>query len=70
MISEVIPQLKMLVEQVSRVWQLNTRVLSLLDRLQESPSPALQYTWFQAPVKFEDALGRVFPIPSEFDWLV
>lgn len=37
--------------------------------MQESPTPALRYTWFQAPVKFEDALGRVFPIPSEFDWL-
>jgi hypothetical protein len=24
--------------------------------------------WAQAPVKFEDALGRVIPIPSEYDW--
>ncbi|KAF2182465.1 hypothetical protein K469DRAFT_690916 [Zopfia rhizophila CBS 207.26] len=67
--NEVIPQLKMLVEQVARVWQSNARVVSLLVKMQESPTPALQYTWFQAPVKFEDALGRVFPIPSEFDWL-
>lgn len=25
-----------------------------------------RFTWAQAPVKFEDALGRVYPIPSEF----
>ncbi|OCK74274.1 hypothetical protein K432DRAFT_430119 [Lepidopterella palustris CBS 459.81] len=67
--SEVIPQLKTLVEQVAKIWHSNARVVSLLVKLQESPTPALQYTWFQAPVKFEDALGRVIPIPSEFDWL-
>jgi hypothetical protein len=68
--SEVIPQLRTLVEQVTKIWQSNTRIVSLLVQMQESPSPTLQYTWFQAPIKFEDALGRVFPIPSEFDWLV
>ncbi|KAH8702654.1 hypothetical protein GQ44DRAFT_764431 [Phaeosphaeriaceae sp. PMI808] len=67
--SEVIPQLKTLVEQMTRVWQSNARVVSLVTKMQESPTPAVQYTWFQTPVKFEDALGRVFPIPSEFDWL-
>lgn len=29
-----------------------------------------RHTWAQAPVKFEDALGRIFPVPSEYDWEV
>jgi hypothetical protein len=34
-----------------------------------SPSaPDLRYTWAQAPVKFEDALGRIIPVPSEYGW--
>ncbi|KAF2655323.1 hypothetical protein K491DRAFT_433694 [Lophiostoma macrostomum CBS 122681] len=65
---EVVPQIKALALQVSRVWQTNTHIISILVRMQEAPVPALQHTWFQTPVKFEDALGRVFPIPSEFDW--
>jgi hypothetical protein len=33
-----------------------------------APKPDLDHTWAQAPVKFEDALGRRFLIPSEYDW--
>lgn len=33
-----------------------------------SPSPELRYTWVQEPVRFEDAIGRVIPIPSEYNW--
>ena len=36
--------------------------------LQNLPDPDLRHTWAQAPVRFEDALGRVIPIPSEYDW--
>jgi hypothetical protein len=32
------------------------------------PSLDLQYTWAQKPVKLEDALGRIIPVPSEYDW--
>jgi hypothetical protein len=32
------------------------------------PSPDTSHTWAQAPIRFEDALGRVIPIPSEYDW--
>jgi hypothetical protein len=65
---EIVPQIKALAHSVSRVWQTNRQIISILIRMQEAPVPTLQYTWFQAPVKFEDPLGRVFPIPSEFDW--
>lgn len=33
-----------------------------------NPHPDLDHTWAQSPVKFEDALGRRFLIPSEYDW--
>ena len=33
-------------------------------------SPDLQRTWFQAPARLEDALGRVWPVPSEYSWAV
>jgi hypothetical protein len=36
--------------------------------IQSVPPPDLNYTWAQAPIKFEDALGRVMPVPSEYDW--
>jgi hypothetical protein len=36
--------------------------------LHKLPDPDIRHTWAQAPVRFEDALGRVMPIPSEYDW--
>jgi hypothetical protein len=27
-----------------------------------------RWTYFQAPYRVEDALGRVFPVPSEYDY--
>ena len=32
------------------------------------PYPDLRHTWFQDPVKLEDALGRILPIPSEYNY--
>jgi len=34
------------------------------------PTPDLQFTWAQAPVRLEDALGRIIPVASEYDWEV
>ena len=42
----------------------------LRDAKENPPLPCLRYTWVQAPVKLEDALGRIIPIPSEYDWAV
>ncbi|TVY91471.1 hypothetical protein LAWI1_G003254 [Lachnellula willkommii] len=36
--------------------------------LENIPPPDLRHTWAQAPMEFEDALGRIIPIPSEYDW--
>jgi hypothetical protein len=35
--------------------------------IQSLPRPDLSHTWAQALVKFEDALGRIIPILSEYD---
>lgn len=46
-------------------------IISVLIKAQvQGPSPDIEHTWAQAPVKFEDTLGRIIPIPSEFDWPV
>lgn len=66
---DVVPQLKTLVDLVSKVWQLNLQIMSFIANHQAStPSPELRYTWVQEPIKFEDAMGRVIPIPSEYNW--
>jgi hypothetical protein len=32
------------------------------------PPPDLYHTWFQPPMRLEDALGRVIIVPLEYDW--
>ncbi len=62
-------QLKALVDLVNKVWQSNTQIMSFIVNLQmSSPSPELRYTWVQEPIRFEDVMGRVIPIPSEYNW--
>lgn len=66
---EVIPYLKALAELATKVWQTNVQIINAVIHLETKyPSPELRYTWFQEPVRFEDALGRLFPIPSEYNW--
>lgn len=68
---DVIPRLGMLVDLASKVWQSNMQIMSIVVKLQSSgPSPNLRYTWVQEPVRFEDAMGRLIPIPSEYNWAV
>lgn len=44
------------------------QIVDLLIRLQEMiPIPDTRHTYFQSPCKFEDALGRTLPVPSEYD---
>jgi hypothetical protein len=42
-------------------------LLSVRTRLSE---PDTCHTWLQEPMRFEDAYGRLFPIPAEFDYHV
>lgn len=66
---EMTSQLKTLLDLASKVWQSDLQIMTFMVKLQTtSPSPELRYTWVQEPVRFEDALGRVIPIPSEYNW--
>ena len=49
----------------------NLETFNILRRLPDlSISPDTRFTYLQAPVQFEDAIGRTFPIPLEFSWEV
>lgn len=43
------------------------KTLEAILQLQASLPVDIRWTHFQAPVKVEDALGRIFPVPSEYD---
>jgi hypothetical protein len=67
----VIPQLGILVDLASKVWQSNMQLMTIVAKPQSSGlSLDPRYTWVQEPVKFEDAMGRLIPIPSEYNWAV
>lgn len=52
---------------VHQIWETNVQMLRLLIRLQHTTqAPDLRHAWFQPPCRFEDALGRVLPVPSEY----
>lgn len=43
----------------------------LLIAIQSSlPPPDTRHTYFQDPMHVEDAFGRVFPVPAEYNWTV
>ena len=66
---DVISQLKILLDLTRRIWRSHIQIENWMAHLNASaPSPDLRLTWFQEPVRFEDAMGRVIPIPSEYDW--
>jgi hypothetical protein len=47
------------------------QIVEFMVRMQATgPVPDRRYIWAQEPVRFEDALGRVLPIPSEYNWEV
>lgn len=62
------PQVAMLVDLVGKIWTMDKQIIDLLMRQQSTTTtPDLHHTWFQQPVKFEDALGRILPVPSEYN---
>lgn len=71
MSSGVLPQMANLLEIANRVWNSNVQILDLLVRLQHTaPAPDVHHTYFQEPCRFEDALGRILPVPPEYDYQV
>ena len=68
---DIAAQLSILVDLAHKVWESNLQMVHTVIKHQTSPcSPDLRYTWFQEPIRFEDAVGRIIPIPSEYNWSV
>ncbi|MCJ1384439.1 hypothetical protein MMC17_007555 [Xylographa soralifera] len=66
---DILSQLNKLVDLAGKVWHSNLPVYTILLRWQtQLPSPDLKHTWLQDPVRFEDALGRIIPVLSEYDY--
>lgn len=60
-----------LLDIANRVWNSNMQILDLLVRVQHTvPAPDVHHTYFQQPCEFEDALGRVLPVPPEYNFQV
>ena len=58
----------MLVDLVGKIWTVDKLIIDILMRQNSTTTaPDLHHTWFQQPVKFEDTLGRILPIPSEYN---
>ncbi|KAL9614304.1 MAG: hypothetical protein Q9167_001187 [Letrouitia subvulpina] len=65
----IFPQLSVLIGMIHQIWETNVQIVRLLIRLQTTiQAPDLCHTWFQPPCRFEDALGRVLPVPSEYSF--
>lgn len=63
---DVVLPLKALINIANKVWHANLQLINMVTQMQSSSrSPDLRFTWVQEPIKFEDAFGRIFPIPSE-----
>ena len=53
---------------VGKIWTMDKQIVDILMRQENSTrAPDLHHTWFQEPVKFEDALGGILPVPSEYN---
>ncbi|KAE8442464.1 hypothetical protein EG329_003307 [Mollisiaceae sp. DMI_Dod_QoI] len=67
--TDTIPKLTSLLDVATNVWKAQNELIDLCSKtLNTAPRPNTRYTWAQAPVRFEDALGRVIPVPSEYGW--
>jgi hypothetical protein len=65
------PHVMSLVDLAGKVWNSNLQILSILTKMQTTaPTIDSRHTWFQEPVRFEDAFGRIIPVPSEYGWSV
>ncbi|KAF2430147.1 hypothetical protein EJ08DRAFT_661116 [Tothia fuscella] len=51
-----------------RMTSTKSQIMTLIKTQSATPTPNLQFTWFQEPVRFEDIFGRVIPIPSEYSY--
>ncbi|KIM99853.1 hypothetical protein OIDMADRAFT_125485 [Oidiodendron maius Zn] len=67
--NQVVPQLQSLVGLAEKVWTTNLQILAFFTKLQNNQTQIdVRHTWFQEPLRLNDAFGRTIPIPVEFRW--
>ena len=60
--------LPVLVQLAHYVWTSNVKLMALISWQQKNLQSPMSGCRWQVPAKFEDACGRILPIPSEFNW--
>ncbi|MCJ1396035.1 hypothetical protein MMC18_008922 [Xylographa bjoerkii] len=66
---DILSQLNKLAGLAGKVWRSNLQVYTILLHWQTHlPTLDLKHTWLQDPARLEDALGRIIPVPSEYDY--
>jgi len=69
--SQIVPQLQSLAGLVAKVWSTNLQILAFFSSLQNNQTQIdIRHTWFQEPLRLDDAFGRTIPIPVEYGWSV
>jgi hypothetical protein len=68
---QLYPQIYKLIELAGKVWASNLQILDHITKFQNNSTKIdVRHTWFQEPIKLEDAFGRLIPIPPEYGWAV
>ncbi|KAF4629073.1 hypothetical protein G7Y89_g9076 [Cudoniella acicularis] len=68
---EILTHLKAIFQLAGSIYWSNLQIMRFITKIQstyQKPSIDTRHTWFQEPVRFEDALGRIMPVPSEYNW--
>ncbi|KAG4428765.1 hypothetical protein IFR05_015753 [Cadophora sp. M221] len=68
-VQTIIPQLQNIAGLVGKVLLSNLQILAHVTNMNSSRVDS-KHTWFQQPLRFEDAFGRVVPIPVEYGWSI
>jgi hypothetical protein len=69
--SQVLPQLQNLIGLAGKVWTKKLQIITFFSNLQNNQTRIdTRHTWFQEPLRFDDAFGRTNPIPVEYGWSV
>lgn len=66
---QIVPSLQSLVGLAEKVWSTNLQILAFFSSLQNNQTQIdIRHTWFQEPLRLDDAFGRTIPIPVEYGW--
>lgn len=68
---QIVPQLQSMIGLAGKVWTTNMQIIAFFTNLQNNQTQInTRHTWFQEPLRLDDAFGRTIPIPVEYGWSV